>query len=127
VAEDALKAEVGLEELLLGLELEVLVVGVQVLLATSEVHHEDLVLLLPQSHQEVLRVHVVVDQSLRVHPLHPLQYLVGDQQHCLQGKLPLAVLEQMFEGRTKNVCDQRAEIVLDAVPVEVGDASASLD
>ena len=45
--------------------------------AVAKVHHKDLVGLLAQSHQEVFRADVIIGQILGMHPLDPVEDLVG--------------------------------------------------
>lgn len=67
--EDAPKLRIAFDLLLFDLELEVFALLVEVLLATAEIHHEDLILLLAQAHQEVVGLDIVIDDSLGMHPL----------------------------------------------------------
>lgn len=93
---DASELRLAFDGFLFIFELEVVVLAVQVLLAPPEVNHEYLVLLLPQSREEVVRLDIVVDQSLRVHPLDSFQDLVCDEQDSLQTKGALAVSEELL-------------------------------
>ena len=93
------------------------------LLAVAEVYHEDLVGLLAQSDQEVVRADVTVGQIRGMHPLHPVEDLVNHQQHRLEGELAPAEEHQLLQRRAVHIRHQHAEVVLDSVPVEVGEAS----
>jgi hypothetical protein len=97
-----------------------------VLLAVSKIDHEYLILFFTQSHEEVVRLDVVVDESPGMHPLDAFEYLVRGQEDGLEGERTLAVTQQLLEGRAVDVSDQCAEVILDAVPVEVGDAHSAL-
>lgn len=91
--EDASEPRIALDNLPLILKLKVVVVRIEIFLATSKVNHENLVLFLSKSHQKVSRLDVVIDQSFGVYPFDPFQDLIGNQQDSLQCECPFAVLE----------------------------------
>lgn len=66
---DAPKLRIALNLFLFYLKLEVFAFLVEVLLATAEIDHEDLILFLAQTHQEVIGLDIVIDQTLGMHPL----------------------------------------------------------
>lgn len=90
---DASKFGVTLDWTLLIFEFEVFSFRIKISLAAAEVNHEDLVLLISQSDQEVVRLDVVVDQTFGMHPLDSLQHLVSNQKHALQSKGTLAIAQ----------------------------------
>jgi hypothetical protein len=124
--EDAPKLGVAFDGVFLRLEPEVFGILVEVLLTAAEVDDEDLVLLLGESNQEVIGVDVVVDQALGVHPLNTFEHLVGDDEDGLEREAALAVPQQLLQRRPVDVGHQGAEVVLDAVPVEIRHAHSTL-
>ena len=57
-------------------------------------------------------------------PLDAVEDLIGDEEHCFEREGALAVLEELFEGGAEDVGDEGPVVVLDAVPVEVGEADS---
>ena len=126
MAADAPEEGTPLEAGLLLLEAEVVAVLVQVFLAVPEVDGKYLVLLLAETDDEVAGVDVVEDESLGVDPLDAVEDLVCDEEDCFEGEGALAVLEELLEGGAEDVGHEGSVVVLDAVPVEVGEAHSPL-
>lgn len=59
-------------------------------------------------------------------PLDAVKDLVSDEEHCFEREGALAVLEELFEGGAEDVGDEGPVVVLDAIPVEVGEADSPL-
>lgn len=76
-----------------------------IFLAVAKVHHEDFILLFSKSHHKVIRFNVVVDQTLRMNPLDPIQYLVSDKKNSLEAEGSFAVLKQLFERGAEDICN----------------------
>jgi hypothetical protein len=62
-----------------------------------------------------------------VNPLDSIQDLVGNQEDSLEGKSSFAVLEELFQRRPENISDYHFEIILDSVPVQIGNPCSTLD
>jgi hypothetical protein len=77
--------------------------AVPVLAAQPEVHHEQVVRLLLQPHQEVFGLEIPVEDVPVVHGLDPLEQLVRQHQHRLEGEALLAHDEQVLEGGAQQV------------------------
>ena len=77
--------------------------AVAVLLSQAEVDDEHLVAVLPDAHQEVVRLHVAVDEVLVVHVLDARDHLVGEHQDGLLGELAPAEVEQVLEARPEQL------------------------
>ena len=123
----AFETQVGCNFVISAFIFDVVALYVLVLAAAPEVHHEYLVLLLLQPHQKVLRLDVVVDKTLGVHPLDTLEHLVCDEEGGLEGEGAPAEGEELLQGGPVYVADEDAVVMFDAVPVEVGNALAALD
>ena len=52
--------------------------------------------LLLEAHQEVVRLHVSVDEVVVLHELYSSDHLVSQHAYSLKSKLPSAVLEKVF-------------------------------
>lgn len=125
--EDASEPRIALDNLPLILKLKMMVVRIEIFLATSKVNHENLILFLPKSDQKVSRFDVVIDQSFGVNPLDPFQNLISNEQRSFEGECSLAVLEQLFKRRTIDIRHKGAVIILDSIPIKIRNADASLD
>lgn len=64
----------------------------------AHVSHIHLVSTSARAHQEVLRLHIAMDDMLRVDILETSKELVGKHQHRLQGELTTAKIEQVLEA-----------------------------
>jgi hypothetical protein len=64
--------------------------------AVAKIDHKDLVCLFTQANQKVGRVDIVVDQIFGMDPLNPVNELVHNEQRCLERKLALTKLKEMF-------------------------------
>lgn len=125
--EDASEPRIALDNLPLILKLKMVVVSIEVFLATSKVNHENLILFLSKSHQKVSRLDVIIDQSFGVNPFDSFQDLISNQQNCLESECSLAVLQQLFKRRTVYIRHKGAIIILDPVPIQIRNAYATLD
>lgn len=93
--------------------------GVDVLLGQPEVDDVDGVLPLgPRTaHQEVLGLHVAVDEALGVHVLHARDQLDGDHEHRLEREGAVAQVEEVLQAGPQQlqhhgvVLPARAEVV----------------
>ena len=69
----------------------------------TEIDKVDEVLFLAGAYQEVVWLHVAVDEVVVVQKLDALKHLVANHTHRLQGKLPLAKGEKVLKTRTQQV------------------------
>lgn len=93
---DASKLGIALDIFLLIFELEMVAFSILVLLASSKIDHEYLVLFLAQTNQKIIGLDIIIDQSLRMHPFHSLQYLVSYQEDGFECERTLAVSQQLL-------------------------------
>ena len=76
---------------------------VAVLLREAEIDDEHLVAVLPDPHQEVVRLHVAVDEVFVVHVLDARDHLVGEHEDGLLRELAPAEVEQVLEAGTEQL------------------------
>mmetsp|Transcript_22320 Transcript_22320/g.46874 ORF Transcript_22320/g.46874 Transcript_22320/m.46874 type:complete len:427 (-) Transcript_22320:824-2104(-) len=101
--------------------------GIPILFGQPKVDDVHLVRLLPQAHQEVVRLDIPVDEAPGVHVLDPSKQLVRQHEHRLERKPPVAKVEEVFERGTQQVHDHDVVVPLDAVPPHHGDPDAPLE
>lgn len=73
------------------------VLVVQVFLAIPEIHHEDLISLLLEPHQEILWADIIIGEILAMHPVDPIQQLISNEQDRLQCKAASTEVEQLLQ------------------------------
>ena len=98
---------------------------VTVLLGQTEINHVDLVSTLANAHQEVVRLDIAVNERLGVDVLNAGNELVGEEQDCLQGELAVAEVEQILEGRTKEIQDHGIVVALGSEPANKWDTDTA--
>jgi hypothetical protein len=98
---------------------------VTVLLGQTEINDIDLVTTLANSHEEVVRLDVTVDEGLGVDVLNAGDELIGEEKNCLQRELAVAEVEQIFKGRAKEIQYHGIIVTLGAEPADKGDADTS--
>lgn len=74
------------------------------------------------SHQKVVRLHIPVDEVVRVHVLQTRYHLVGEHANCLQCKFATTVLEQIFKGVSQEFHDHGFVVSFNAIPEHIRDA-----
>jgi len=97
--------------------------GIAILFGEPKVDYIELVGLLTESDEEVLRLDIKVDEVLAVNVFEQGNHLLSYHQHCFQGKFLFAELEQVFQGRTKDVDHHHLMRVLFSKPVDSRNAS----
>jgi len=71
---------------------------------------------------DVLRLHVTVDIALVVHELEAVDHLNADHQTCLDCKLLVAEVKQLFQIRAQHGHHHTVVVVLNAIPVNLAKA-----
>jgi hypothetical protein len=98
---------------------------VTVLLGQTEIDHVDLIATLADTHQEVVRLDVTMDEGLGMNVLNARYELIGQEQDSLQGKLAVAEVEQIFQARAEQIKDHGIVVTLGSKPTDEWDADAS--
>ena len=92
---------------------DVLTGAILVALGKTEVDNIDLVTSrLSSANQEVVRLHITMDNSLGVDLLEMVHELDGDEEDSLDIELALAGLEQVFEGWSQHVHDHDVHVAV---------------
>ena len=83
---------------------------VLITLGQAEIDDVDYVLLLLDANQKVVRLYVSVEEAILVNELNPLKHLNGEHQNSFEGKLPPAVLEEVFKTGSKQINDHHVVV-----------------
>lgn len=99
--------------------------GVTVLLGHTEVDDVDnvRVLAVGTTNEEVVRLDITVDEVLLVDGLYAGQHLLGDHHHGLDGESAIAVVEEILQGRTKEVNDKNVVEAFLTKVIDIGNTS----
>ena len=76
-------------------------------------------LLLSDTNQKVVWLHISVEEVTRVDELDSLQHLIGEHQHGFERKLPLAVVEEVLETGSQQIDNHHVVVTFDAKPMHV--------
>jgi hypothetical protein len=90
--------------------------GVPVLLGQTKVNDIDLVASLANTHQEVVRLNITVDEALGVNVLNATDKLVGEQEDGLEREFAVAEIEEVLEGRSEQVEHHGVVVTLGSEP-----------
>jgi len=101
--------------------------GVPVLLGQTEVDDVDLVTSLSNAHEEVVGLDIAVNEALGVDVLDAGDELIGKEEDGLEGELPVAEVEEILEGGTKQVEDHGIVVTLGAEPSHEWDAHTACE
>ena len=82
--------------------------------------------LLAQAHQEVVWLHVPVDEVLAVDELDPADELVGEQQDGLEAELAVAEVEEVLQAGPQQLHHHHVVLALAAVVLDKGNPNTSL-
>ena len=74
--------------------------------------------MLSQPHQEVLRLDIPMDETLRVNELETKEKLVGEHQDGFERELAAAKVEKVFQTRAQEVKHQRIVVAFGLVSVD---------
>lgn len=67
--------------------------GVTEALSQAEINDINIVLLLADSNQKVIRLNISVKEVARVHKFDSLEHLICEHEDCLKGEFTLAVVK----------------------------------
>lgn len=95
-------------------------------LSESKVNYVNIVLLLTDTNQKIVRFNIPVQEMAGVYELDSLQHLVSEHQNGLEGEFALAVVQKILEGGPKEVDDHHIVVAFDSEPMYVRDTDATL-
>lgn len=98
---------------------------VAVLLGQTEIDHIDLVTTLANTHEEVVRLDVAVDEGLGVDVLNAGDELVGEQEDGLEGELAVAEVEEVLERWAEEIEHHGVVVALRSEPSHEWDADTA--
>ena len=71
--------------------------------------------LLSQTHEEVVRLHVSVDEILAMNELNPTDELSREQEDCLEAELPVAEVEEVLETGPQQLHHHHIVVLLQSI------------
>lgn len=95
---------------------------VSVAAAATEIDDEDEGGLLPESHQEVVRLDVSVEIPVVMQYLEPVQDLQGDDDRCFQAEGSSTKLQQLLETRSEKRHDQIVIVAFVSILIDLCEA-----
>mmetsp|Transcript_62157 Transcript_62157/g.115340 ORF Transcript_62157/g.115340 Transcript_62157/m.115340 type:complete len:205 (+) Transcript_62157:885-1499(+) len=95
---------------------------VSVPLCEAEVDEVNNVCLLAVANEKVVWLDIPVDEVLGMKILNPEQHLICEHQDSLEAELPVADVEQVLKGRTKQVHNKDIIVTMNVAEMHVGDA-----
>jgi hypothetical protein len=98
---------------------------VTVLLGETEIDNVDLIATLANAHEEVVGLDITVDERLGMNVLDAGNQLIGEEKDGLEGELPVAEVEEIFQGGSEEVEDHRIVITLGTEPADEGDTDTT--
>ena len=71
------------------------------------------------AHQEIVGLHITMNEALGVHIFESAEKLVGHHEYCFELEPPPAIVEEVFEGRPKQVKNHDIVVAFNAVPPDI--------
>ena len=97
--------------------------GITIPLGEAEINYVNNVLLFTMSNQEVVRLHISVDEVIIVEELKPLNHLVGNHERSLNSKLTLTEVEGVLKTWTEEIHNHCVVVALDTEPMDCWNTS----
>ena len=99
--------------------------GVAVLLGQTEIDNIDLVATLADTHEEVVRLDITVDEGLGVDVFDAGDELVGQQKNSLQGELAVAEVEEILQTGSEEIKNHSIVVTLGTEPADERDTDTT--
>lgn len=98
---------------------------VSIFLGQTKVNHIHLVASLANTHQEVVRFDVSMDEGFGMDVLDAGDELIGQEQDRLQREFAVAEIEQVFQAGSKEIKNHSIVVTLGTEPADEGDPNTS--
>lgn len=98
---------------------------VSVLLGQTEINYIDLVATLTNTHEEVVRLDITMNEGLGVNVLDAGDELIGQEQDGLQGELAVAEVEEILQARTEKIENHGIVITFGTEPANERDTNTT--
>ena len=98
---------------------------VAVFFRKTKVNNVDLVSTLANSHQEVVRLDITVNEGLGMDVLDAGDELVRQEKYSLQGEFAVAEVKEILQTGSKEIQHHSIVVTLGSVPTDKGDANAA--
>lgn len=99
--------------------------GVTVLLSQTEINNVDLVAALADTHEEVVRLDITVDEGLGVNVLNARDQLISEEKDGLQGEFSVAEVEEVLQAGSEEIEDHGIVVTLGTEPADKGDTDTT--
>ena len=99
--------------------------GVAVLLGETKIDAMDLVRLLADADEEIIRLDIAMDEILGVDVFDTVDHLIRQHQHGLERELAIAEVEQILKRRSQKIDNHHVVIALDTIPMNVRNANTA--
>lgn len=96
---------------------------VPISLSKAKINYVNNILLLSVPYEEVVRLHVPVNEVVVVQELQPLDHLVCNHQRGLHRELALAEIKSVLQAGPEQIHDHSVVVALDTEPVNSRNAS----
>jgi len=100
--------------------------GVAEALGQTEVDNVNVMLLLANSDQKVIRLDISMQEMARVNEFNSLKHLIGQHEDGLQGELAFAIVKQVFERGAQQVNNHDVVVSFNAKPVNIRHTNSTL-
>ena len=97
--------------------------GVPVPLGQPKINNIDNILFLAVPNQEVVWLHIPVNEMVVMQKLKPLNHLVCDHQRCLYREFALAEIECILEAGAEQIHDHGVVVAFHTEPMDCGNSS----
>mmetsp|Transcript_15186 Transcript_15186/g.31574 ORF Transcript_15186/g.31574 Transcript_15186/m.31574 type:complete len:164 (+) Transcript_15186:429-920(+) len=99
---------------------------IAILLRQTKINDVDDTLAFAQPYEEVIRLHVTMDETFCVHVFQSPKELICQHQHRFQLESPAAVVEKIFKRGTKKVKHHDVVVSLDSVPSHIRNSQSPM-
>jgi hypothetical protein len=99
--------------------------GITVLLSQTEINNIDLVAALADTHEEVVRLDITVDERLGVNVLDARDELISEEKDGLQGEFSVAEVEEVLQAGSEKIEDHGIVVTLGTEPADKGDTDTT--
>lgn len=97
--------------------------GISVPFRQAEIDYVNNVLFLSMANEEIIRLHVSMNEVIVVQELKSLDHLVSNHKSSFYCEFALAEVEGVFQTRTEQVHDHGVIVALDTKPMDSRDSS----
>jgi hypothetical protein len=98
---------------------------VTVSLGQPKINNINLIAALADTHEEVVRLDITVDEGLGVDVLDAGDELIGEKKNCLQGELAVAEVKEVLQAGSEEIEDHGIVLTLSSEPADKWDTNTT--